>query len=187
MNWIKGGKPGAAPLLLLFLLLLIISPARAWAQSEEQPLPPPTAGQEEARRPGPEGDLIRQLNLTPDQIEKIKAIRERNREARRLIAVRIREARMALDRAIYVENADQSVVEQRARELAEAQGAQVRLQAITELDVRRILTPEQLETFRALRLQAEAERRNRRLQDAGNGLRDRGRLQGGPGLRRPRQ
>jgi hypothetical protein len=61
------------------------------------------------------------------------------------------------------------VVEQRARELAEAQGAQVRQQALAELGVRRILTPEQLQTFRALRLRAESERRGRRFDGRQNG------------------
>jgi Spy/CpxP family protein refolding chaperone len=79
------------------------------------------------------------------------------------VAQRIRAARIALDRAIYVENADEAVVEQRARELAEAQAAQIHLQAMTELGVRRILTAEQLQTFLALRERAEAERRNRRF------------------------
>ncbi len=181
MKLFKGGKLGGAPLLLLFLLLLIFTPAQAFAQ--EEPGGPPPQGQADGRPPGPEGDLIRQLNLTPEQIDKIKAIRERNREARRLIGLRVRAARTALDRAIYLENADEAVVEQRARDLAEAQGAQVRLQAMTELGVRRILTPEQLETFRTLRLQAEENRRSRRLQGDGGStpMRDRGRIQGGAG------
>lgn len=161
MKLINGRKAGAALALLLFLLL--ISPAHVFAQEEGAP-----AGQADARQQNPEGDLIRQLNLTPDQIDKIKAIREENRDTRRQITQRIRAARIALDRAIYVENADEAVVEQRARELAEAQAAQVSLQARTELRVRRILTPEQLETFRALRLRAEMERRNRRLQENAN-------------------
>ncbi|HEX8748784.1 MAG TPA: hypothetical protein VF717_16545, partial [Pyrinomonadaceae bacterium] len=63
-------------------------------------------------------------------------------------------------------NADEAVVEQRARELAEAQAAQVRLQAFVELSVRRVLTPEQLQTFRDLRMRAE--RRNRRFPEDGN-------------------
>lgn len=181
MKLIKGRRGGAAPLLSLFLLLLIFSPAQVFAQ-EERGAP---QDQMDARPPNPEGDLIRQLSLTPDQIEKIKAIREQNRETRRRIGQRIRAARIALDRAIYVENADESVIEQRARELAEAQGAQVRLQAMTELGVRRILTPEQLETFRALRLQAETERRNRRMQGDGNpeSMRGRGGLRRGDGQR----
>lgn len=170
MKLINSRNMGAASTLLLFLLLLIFSPVQVFAQEGGGP-----PGRDDARPPNPDGDLIRQLNLTPEQIEKVKAIREQSREVRRQTAQRIRTARIALDRAIYVENADESVVEQRARELADAQAAQIRLQAMTELGVRRILTPEQLETFRALRERAEMERRNRRLQDNDNPppLRDR--------------
>lgn len=163
MKLINDRRVGAVSALMIFLLLLIFSPAQVFAQEEGAP-----QGQTDARPPNPDGDLVRQLNLTPDQIEKIKAIREQNREVRRQIVQRIRAAQMALDRAIYVENADEGVVEQRARELAEAQAAQVRLQAMSALSIRRILTPEQLETFRTLRQQAETERRNRRLQENEN-------------------
>lgn len=143
-------------------LLAIFSPASVLAQEEQGP---PPVGQAEGRPPNPEGDLVRQLNLTPEQMEKIRAIREGNREMRRQVAQRIRAARIALDRAIYVENADEAVVEQRSRELAEAQGAQIRLQAMTELGVRKILTPEQLQTFLSLRARAENERRGRRRRE----------------------
>ena len=173
MKLINVEKPGALYLLALFLLLIIFSPARVFAQEGDEPGPP--QGQSEARPPGQDRDLVRQLNLSQEQVQKIRAIREGNRELRRQIGLRIRAARIALDRAIYSENADESVVEQRARELAEAQAAQLRLQALAELGVRRILTPEQLQTFQALRLRAEEQRRNRRLQ--GGGERP---LRGGP-------
>ena len=163
MKLINSRRFGAGLSLAFFLLLLIFSPAQVFAQEENGP-----QGQADARQQNPEGDLVRQLNLTPDQIEKIKAIREQNRDTRRQIGMRVRAARVALDRAIYVENADEAVVEQRARDLAEAQAAQVRLQAMTELGVRRILTPEQIQTFRTLRMQAERQRRNRRLQENAN-------------------
>jgi Spy/CpxP family protein refolding chaperone len=184
MKLINGMKLYAVTGLAL-LLLFAFSPARVCAQEE------PPQGQTEARgREEGGGDLLRQLNLTPEQIEKLRAIREGNREQRRVIGQRIRAARVALDRAIYTENADDAVVEQRARELAEAQAAQVRLQAMTELNVRRILTPEQLETFRALRLRAEEMRRNRRLRnDETAPLRERGQNPAGglDGGRRRRQ
>lgn len=182
MKLINSGKPGAASVLFFFLLLIIFSPAQVFAQGE----PETPQAQIDARRPNRDGDLVRQLNLSPEQIEKIRAIREGNRELRRQIGQRIRAARVALDRAIYVENADETVVEQRARELAEAQSAQVRLQALAELSVRRILTPEQLQTFRNLRLRAE--RRNRRMRD-GNlpPLGDRGQNAPADGARAPRQ
>jgi Spy/CpxP family protein refolding chaperone len=173
-------KVGYIVMPALLLLLILFIPARAFAQEEMDSRPQDRA---QIRRPNPEGDLIRQLNLTPDQIEQIRAIRERNREARRAIGERIREARMALDRAIYMENADEAVVERLAGNLAEAQAAQVRLQAMTELGIRRLLTPAQLDTFRALRLRAEANRRNRRLR-RDSGLEPR--APRGPGFRRRR-
>lgn len=158
------------------LLLAIFSPSNVLAQEEQGP---PPRGEAEGRPNSPEGDLVRQLNLTPEQIGKIRAIREGNREMRRQVMQRIRAARMALDRAIYVENADEAVIEQRSRELAEAQGAQIRLQAMTELGVRRILTPEQLQTFLSLRERAENERRGRRRREPGN-------EEPPQGMRRPR-
>jgi periplasmic protein CpxP/Spy len=159
MKLIGNWKLGAVLVPALLLLLFILSPVQALAQEEQGP----PQGQGDARPPRRDGDLVRQLNLSPEQIDKIRAIREGNRELRRQIGQRIRAARIALDRAIYDENADEAVVEQRARELAEAQGAQIRLQAMVELGVRRILTPEQLQTFRDLRLRAE--RGNRPRQD----------------------
>jgi Spy/CpxP family protein refolding chaperone len=175
MKLINSGKLMALMACALFLLT-ISSPSSAFAQEEQGP---PMQGQVEGRRNNPEGDLVRQLNLTPEQMGKIRAIREGNREMRRQVMQRIRATRIALDRAIYVENADESVIEQRARELAEAQGAQIRLQAMTELGVRRILTPEQLQTFLSLRARAENERRNRRRGEQDNEARPQG-------MRRPR-
>ena len=158
MKKLDGRKTSRIFMLALFLLFLTHAPAPIRAQEPEGP--PPAS---EGRPANPEGDLVRQLNLTPDQIARIRAIRQQNREARQTLGMRLRAARQALDRAIYVENADEAVVEQRARELAEAQAANIRLQAMTELGIRRILTPQQLETLRNLRAQAaERQGRNRR-------------------------
>ncbi|HKS29426.1 MAG TPA: Spy/CpxP family protein refolding chaperone [Pyrinomonadaceae bacterium] len=177
------GKLGVAFVLVSFLLLIIFSTAQVFAQGEQEP-PQEQSGQRPPVRG--DGDLVRQLNLSPEQIEKIRAIREGNREQRRQIGQRIRAARQALDRAIYLENADDAVVEQRARELAEAQAAQVRLQALVELSVRRVLTPEQLQMFRDLRLRAEGRRRGRFPEDGARPAFD-NRRQPSDGVRPPRQ
>ena len=158
MKKLDGRKTSRIFMLALFLLFLTSAPAPVSAQEPEGG--PPAS---EGRPVNPEGDLVRLLNLTPDQIARIRAIRQQNRDARLALGMRLRAARTALDRAIYVENADEAVVEQRARELAEAQAANIRLQAVTELGIRRILTPGQLETLRELRAQAaERQGRNRR-------------------------
>ena len=99
------------------------------------------------------------LNLTPDQVSKIREIRRANRLEWQAARQRVRQARRALDQAIYSDDASEALIEQRAREVAEAQAAEVRLRALTELGIRRILTPEQLNIFRTVR--------ERRLRAAG--------------------
>jgi Spy/CpxP family protein refolding chaperone len=152
-----------AVLASLALLLFIFSPARLRAQDD---------GATHEREAGQETDghddrlrgLRERLNLLPDQIEQIKAIREQNREQWRAARQRAHQAQRALDEAIYSDNADEALIETRTREVAEAQTAIVRMRALTELKIRRILTPEQLNTLRALRQQRATER-ERRMQE----------------------
>jgi Spy/CpxP family protein refolding chaperone len=113
---------------------------------------------------GPPDDPIRQLDLTPDQIAKIRAIREGAKDERMAINQRLRQAQMALDDAIETDNASETLIEQRARELAEAQVAATRMRALTELRIRRVMTPEQLAKLRTLKQQAQQFRENRRDQ-----------------------
>lgn len=130
------------------------------AQRETQPVP----GARRATRPRA-GNLMRQLNLSRAQRIQLREIRrQREPEARELVR-RVRLARRALDQAIYSDAAEDSLVEQRAGELAAAQAALVRLRAATELKVRRVLTAEQLQTFRQLRLQAQRQLMQRRRAD----------------------
>ncbi|MEJ7578124.1 MAG: Spy/CpxP family protein refolding chaperone [Pyrinomonadaceae bacterium] len=108
--------------------------------------------------------LLRLLNLTPDQLAQIRRIRQENQGELRLSLQRLRQAQRALDEAIYSETADESVIEERARQLSEAQAAHTRLRALTELRVRRVLNAQQLNVFRNLQMQRRehnrAQRRN---------------------------
>lgn len=145
--------------------------AAAWALSLGFPLAagaqePPAAGPSEppparrrAQRPRPE--LLARLNLRPEQLAQLREIRRESEAEARALARRLRLARRALDEAIYADAVDEAAVEERARGVAVAQAALVRLRAQTELRVRRVLTPEQLQTFRQLRQRA------RRRLDAG--------------------
>lgn len=149
----------AAPL-LLSLLLLCLSAAPANAQENGQPAPGEAAQNTAAQSDNPLGPL----HLTDDQLAKIRNIREQNKDERRMVNERLKNAQFALDEAIYSEDASEAVIEQRARELAQAQAASVRLRALTELSIRRVLTPEQLNTLRAIRQrQAKQRRLERRL------------------------
>ena len=105
-----------------------------------------TAAQEPA-------DPIQQLNLTPEQRQKIRRLTQETRDERQATNQRLRAANAALDQAIDAEPIDENLVEQRLNELAAAQAAQTRVRVHMELRVRRLLYPEQLATLKRLRLQ----------------------------------
>jgi Spy/CpxP family protein refolding chaperone len=113
-------------------------------------------------RPG-DGDPIRQLNLTPEQREQIRAIREHNQNERAVTAQKLREANRALEQALNVENPDEAVVEQRLKDVADAQASQTRMRVLTEIRIRRVLTAEQRVLLRSLQEQARENRRQRML------------------------
>jgi Spy/CpxP family protein refolding chaperone len=126
--------------------------------------------QERQQQPQPGADqleLMRALNLTPEQRARIAEIRRETEAQTRLDNMRLRRARRALEEAIYADDADESVVEARSREVAEAEAARVRTRADAELKVRRVLRPEQLGTFRELRRQAMLNQRRQRREALG--------------------
>lgn len=170
MNAFSNRRTMAAAPFLLLLLLLCFNAAPAVAQDNGA-----AASGETEQSAGNEGRrLLQSLALSPDQLLKIRMIREQNKEERRLAAERLRSAQRALDEAIYSNDASESVIEERARELAAAQAATVRLRAMTELSIRRILTPEQLNTLRGLRQrQAEQRRLERQMNLTPRRLRNR--------------
>jgi Spy/CpxP family protein refolding chaperone len=174
----------ATPFLLSLLLLLCFSSAPISAQ-ESGPAAP---GEAEQNPVNQGGDLIKALGLTPEQVAKIRMVREQNKEERRLAGERLRGAQRALDDAIYSDNASEAIIEERARELAAAQAATIRLRALTELNIRRVLTPEQLSTLRTLRMQQAQQRRLGRELNQQRRLRDRppGNTDGLPPLPRDR-
>lgn len=100
------------------------------------------------------GDPIRQLNLTPEQREQIRSIRQQTNGERAAINQRVGEANRALEAALDSDNPDESSVEQTMKDLAAAQAAAMRMRIATEVRIRRVLTVEQRAILRALRLEA---------------------------------
>jgi Spy/CpxP family protein refolding chaperone len=142
-----------------FTLLLLLNAPHAFARNATQ------QQQEEAPAADSAAALLSQLNLTPAQVAQMREIREQSVPQAQALTRRLNQARRALDESIYSDALDEALVEQRAREVAEAQAAVVRLRAQTELRVRRVLTPEQLQTFRDLRFRARQQKRiERRLE-----------------------
>lgn len=118
----------------------------------------------EARRGGGAAGLLRALNLSPEQRAQIKAIRRETEPQGRLLGMRLMQARRALDEAIYADNPDDRVIEERVREVGAAQAAVMRMRTFTELKIRRVLSAEQLNAFRQLqrrpRLRPQQQRMN---------------------------
>jgi Spy/CpxP family protein refolding chaperone len=138
---------------LAFFGLLLLFPlcATAEAQQQEEPESPQQAS---PQNPARALNLMQRLNLTPEQRQQLREIRGQREPELRDLARRLRLARRALDEAIYADAADEALVEQRARELAVLQNLVAHHRALTELRVRRVLTPEQLRLFRDLRQEA---------------------------------
>ena len=106
-------------------------------------------------------DPIEQLRLLPEQRQKIRAIRDSNRQERAMINLRLREANIALNQALDADNSDDALIEQCIRDVAAAQAASMRLRIFTEVKIRRVLTPEQLATLRSLQSQVQGLNRDR--------------------------
>jgi Spy/CpxP family protein refolding chaperone len=168
-NRIAPGKGIAAAAFGLALALLPSSGATASAQVASQASRPAVRSQQQQQPARPRGgNLMQRLNLTPEQRRQLREIRVQGEPELRELTRRVRLARRALDEAIYSDAVEESLVEQRTRELATAQAALMRLRAATELKVRRLLTAEQLQTFRELRRQAARRQLlQRRLRGAG--------------------
>lgn len=167
-------------ILTLVALLFSVGVCSVHGQVQQQQQAPP----EESQQTGQAGDSVRQLNLSPEQREKIRSIREQTKPERGAINERLRETKRALEAAINVENPDEAVVEQRMRDVAAAQAASMRMRILTEVRIRRVLTPEQLSILRTLQQQAHQGGRDR-LPNEGRQQRQQG-IDGTRGLRNQR-
>lgn len=174
--------PTRTAAIALTLFLLLLSASQALAQTPDEAAPT------DAAQGNQDANWVTALGLTPDQVAKIRAIRQQNRVEWQTARQRLNQAQRALDEAIYSDDASEALVEQRTREVAEAQANEVRLRARTELGIRRVLTPQQLDTFRTIRQQRIREAQLKRRMENGDQqrpLRNR-RLQNGINLSAPR-
>lgn len=145
--------------LIFPVILILLFGATLSRVNAQQPEPP---------NDGPQGpvvdDPIRELNLTPEQREQIRSIRQETQQERTSINLRLRESNRALQDALDSDNPDEATVEQLVRQVATLQGAQMRLRVLSEVRIRRVLTPEQRVVLRNLRLSRQL-RRNAPLQN----------------------
>jgi Spy/CpxP family protein refolding chaperone len=151
--------------LLLFLALL--KPA----QAQNPPLQ--TQTDQNLSQQVQADQMLGPLNLTPDQIQKIKAINSELRDQRQAANLRLRQAQRALAEAVESPNPNEPTIEQRSREVADAQAATIRLRSLTEARILQVLTPEQRMKLREIRERNQALRRERNQQMPVGGLRPR--------------
>lgn len=118
--------------------------------------PPNQFAEDKNRRPG----LLEMLGLTPDQVKQIRQLNKTLQPMRQEAQRRFAMANRALDDAIYADEANEELINQRMRELQQAQAELIKSRTMMETSVRKILTREQLIKFRELREQNKKDQPN---------------------------
>jgi Spy/CpxP family protein refolding chaperone len=118
------------------------------------------------------------LNLTQDQVRRIRMINAELRDERQAANFRLRMAQRALGEAIQSTTPDETLIAQRSKEVADAQANTIRLRSVTEARILQVLTPEQRVKLREMRARNQQMRREgnrqgpRVLDRQQNGLRN---------------
>lgn len=112
-------------------------------------------------------ELLGPLNLTPDQIQKIRGINSELRDERQAANQRLRMAQRQLAEAIQSPTPDETLIAQRSKEVADAQANTIRLRSLTEARILQVLTPDQRVKLREIRQRNQAMRRERNQQTPG--------------------
>jgi Spy/CpxP family protein refolding chaperone len=128
------------------------------AQTVQNQQPGPTMPQQ--RRFA--ADPIRQLNLSPQQLEQIRTIRQQNQKERVAINERVRQTNQALEAVLDAESPDEALVEQRMQDASAAQAAAMRMRILTEVRIRKVLNAEQRALLKNLRQEAANQLRRER-------------------------
>jgi P pilus assembly/Cpx signaling pathway, periplasmic inhibitor/zinc-resistance associated protein len=147
-------------ILSLFFILLFFGFSCVSAQ-EQSPLDDEKPTVNRTRRP----NLMQFLGLSGEQIQEIRRIRQNSRPLVQQAQRRLFETRKALDEAIYADNPNETEIQERLKAVQQAQSEVLAIQAQTEYEIRKILTPEQLEKFRVLRLKTMRNPKNERKPD----------------------
>lgn len=169
----KNTTTATPSLISLAALLMLAFSSQVRAQTPvQQPPAEPGPAQAQVNQPNQVQDLFSQLNLTPEQVQKIRTINDELKDERQVANLRLRLAQRALTVAIESPTPDEKLIEQRSKEVAEAQAVTIRLRSLTEARVRQVLTPEQRTRLKEIRERNQALRRqNQQNQRNGQGQR----------------
>jgi Spy/CpxP family protein refolding chaperone len=154
--------------LLAAVAFFIAVPSLSGQTVQDQQPAPPMAQQRQFA-----GDPIRQLNLSPEQLDQIRTIRQQNQKERAAINERVRETSRALEAVLDAESPDEALVERRMQEASAAQAAAMRMRILTEVRIRKVLTAEQRTLLRTMRQEANQLKRERPFRNPEDRLRRR--------------
>lgn len=159
-------------ILFPLILLMTIAGIEVSAQTTQNAEPAQTQMQAGQATQLPD---FAQLNLSPDQIQKIRTINADLKDQRQAAGMKLRQAQRALAEAVEAPTPNETLIEQRSHELADAQAATIRLRSLTEARILQVMTPEQRLKLREMRQRNQAARRegNQQQQLPGNLLRPR--------------
>ncbi|HJQ23279.1 MAG TPA: periplasmic heavy metal sensor [Blastocatellia bacterium] len=131
---------------------------------------PPLNNPQANRQPGPnqvrkqrlQQLLMQRLDLRPEQRMRMQEIRRSHDDEVISSGRRMRQARVALDRAIMSENYNEEAVRRATEELAAAQADKIRIEARIRAQVRGVLTNEQVIEFNRLQREMRREMQQQR-------------------------
>lgn len=153
-------------LALPVLLLVIGMGTMTRAQNAQNPVESPQTQTQTQTNQIPD---FGPLNLSPDQIQKIRAINAELKDQRQAAIQRLRQAQRTLTEAIESPTPNEALIDQRSHEVADAQAATIRLRSLTEARILQVLTPEQRIRLREMRQRNQALRRGGNQQFPRNG------------------
>jgi len=145
---------------LIFAVLFLTLTFTAVNAQDQPPPDAPKPQFNEPRRP----NLLQELGLSQEQRQQIRRLNADKRPLIREAQMRLRQANRNLDQAIYADDVDETEIQARMKELQLAQAEVIKIRSLTELAVRKILTPEQLVRFREIRRQFAERLENRQNQ-----------------------
>jgi len=105
----------------------------------------------DASEPDPQQPIFQRLGLSADQLQKIRSINRRQRPKLQQANLAVERARLALDEAIYADEVSEDRMKEALARFNRAQVDLANLRMQTEFEIRKILTPDQLNQFREMR------------------------------------
>lgn len=146
-------------LTVVMLFLFALSSYSQDPQATETPKQPFAASPDQTR-----ADMLAELGLTRDQFQQLRRMNAERRPLVEAANKRFREANRSLDQVIYGDAVDEGEFRMRLKEFQDAQAEVARIRFENELTLRRVLTPDQLIKFRAVRQRFAEERKTRNQQ-----------------------